>query len=85
MIKSLYWRSDLIQNHSIMRFKEFGMIIKERRKVLGVTQLQLADIAGISKNTLYKIERGQNNPTIQVLNSITDVLGLEIILQVKTP
>jgi len=40
-------------------------------------------LANISINTLYKIERGQTNPTIDVIEKITNVLGLEIILAVK--
>jgi DNA-binding helix-turn-helix protein len=48
-----------------------------------ITQPDLADIAGISINTLYKIERGQANPTIEVLGKILDVLGLEITVGVK--
>lgn len=44
---------------------------------------QLADMAEISINTLYKIERGQGNPTLQSLSKIADILGLELVLQVK--
>ncbi|MEG2332553.1 MAG: helix-turn-helix domain-containing protein [Bacteroides sp.] len=60
-----------------------GEQIRLRRKELMITQPDLADIAGISVNTLYKIERGQANPTIEVLGKILDVLGLEIIMGVK--
>ena len=60
-----------------------GEQIRLRRKELMITQPDLADIAGISINTLYKIERGQANPTIEVLGKILDVLGLEITLGVK--
>lgn len=60
-----------------------GEQIRFRRKELMITQPDLADIAGISINTLYKIERGQANPTIEVLGKILDVLGLEITVGVK--
>lgn len=60
-----------------------GEQIRLRRKELMITQPDLADIAGISINTLYKIERGQANPTIEVLVKILDVLGLEITVGVK--
>lgn len=60
-----------------------GEQIRLRRKELMITQPDLADIAGISINTLYKIERGQTNPTIEVLGKILDVLGLEITVGVK--
>lgn len=60
-----------------------GEQIRLRRKELMITQPDLADIAGISINTLYKIERGQANPTIEVLGKILDVLGLEITVGIK--
>lgn len=60
-----------------------GEQIRLRRKELMITQPNLADIAGISVNTLYKIERGQANPTVKVLGKILDVLGLEITVGVK--
>ena len=55
-----------------------GEQIRLRRKELMITQPDLADIAGISINTLYKIERGQANPTIEVLGKILDVLGITV-------
>ena len=60
-----------------------GKSIKARRKTLNVTQSQIAELAGISINTLYKIERGQANPTMEIIDKIADVLGLELVLQVK--
>ncbi len=66
-----------------MSFSVIGNNIKTRRKSLRVTQPQLATLAGVSVNTLYKIEQGQANPTLETLNKIVDVLGMEICLQVK--
>ena len=63
--------------------KMLGKSMQSRRKALRVTQSQLADLAGISVNTLYKIERGQANPTLETLTKIADTLGLEIFLRVK--
>lgn len=60
-----------------------GNSIKERRKALRVTQPQLAELAGISVNTLYKIERGQANPTLDTLTKIATILGMEVCLKVK--
>lgn len=68
-----------------MLVKEIGQQIKERRHTLGITQPDLAEMAGISKNTLYKIETGQANPTLKVLNKIADILGMEITLTIKKP
>ena len=66
-----------------MSKNKIGTDIKNRRKMLKVTQSQLAELADVSINTLYKIERGQANPSLETLEKITDILGLEISLTVK--
>ncbi len=66
-----------------MLMQVIGKQIKQRRKALKITQPNLAQLAKVATNTLYKIERGQANPTIDVLEKITDVLGLEVKLDVK--
>lgn len=66
-----------------MLVKKLGETIRNRRKELGITQPHLAEIAEISTNTLYKLERGQGNPSLSVLNKLTKVLGMELTLQVK--
>ncbi len=60
-----------------------GQTIKSRRKELNITQPHLAELAQISTNTLYKLERGQGNPSLDVLNKLAEVLGMELTLQVK--
>lgn len=75
----------LPQNHIIMTTQEIGKQIKERRKVLRIIQPDLAEMAGISINTLYKVERGQANPTVEILNKIAGILGMELKLEVKQP
>lgn len=57
--------------------------IRNRRKFLKITQEELAEIAGVGVNTLIKLERGEGNPTLSVINKILDVLGLEICTTVK--
>ncbi len=57
--------------------------VKERRKELGITQPLLGELAGVSKNTIYKLERGSGNPTIKVLEGLLEVLGLELRVEIK--
>jgi y4mF family transcriptional regulator len=66
-----------------MLVKTLGEIIKNRRKELSITQPHLAELAKVSTNTLYKLERGQGNPSLDVLNKLTEVLGMELTLEVK--
>lgn len=63
--------------------QQIGQLIEQRRNHMRITQRQLADMAEIGVNTLYKIETGQANPTLESLLKIVDVLGMELSLQVK--
>lgn len=56
---------------------------KERRAVLQVKQETLAELSGVGLRTLKQFERGKGNPTLQTLQKLADVLGMEICLQVK--
>jgi y4mF family transcriptional regulator len=60
-----------------------GESVKNRRKQLGITQPHLAELANVSTNTLYKLERGQGNPSLDVLTKLAEVLGMELKLEVK--
>ena len=63
--------------------KNIGNSIKERRKMLNITQRELAGLARVSINTLTKIERGEANPSYDVLHRILITLGLEIEVKIK--
>lgn len=58
-------------------------IIKERRALLGLTQQDLADYAGLSLRIVKSIETGKGNPSVSTLSKIADTLGLELFLKVR--
>jgi len=58
--------------------------IKERRKVLDITQETLAEISGVGLRTLKQFESGNGNPTLETLQKLCDALGLEMRLEVKS-
>ena len=66
-----------------MLVETLGEIIRNRRKELSITQPHLAELAKVSTNTLYKLERGQGNPSLDVLDKLAEVLGMELTLEVK--
>ncbi len=63
--------------------KDIGKVIRARRKSLRITQPDLAELAGISVNSLYKLERGESNPTVDLIEKIITVLGLEMKLEAR--
>lgn len=66
-----------------MHFMGILQSFKERRNMLQVTQETLAELSGVGLRTLKQFERGKGNPTLQTLQKLADVLGMEICLQVK--
>jgi transcriptional regulator with XRE-family HTH domain len=61
-----------------------GNILKERRKLLDITQETLADMSGVGLRTLKQLESGKGNPTIITLEKVADVLGMQLALQIKS-
>lgn len=66
-----------------MKIAELGKIIKQRRKILEINQQDLAEISEIALHTISDIESGKGNPTLQVMDKLCEVLGLEIQIEVK--
>lgn len=62
---------------------KYGDLIRERRAVLGLTQQDLSDYTGLSVRIIKSIEAEKGNPSLNTLEKITDVLGLEIVVKVK--
>jgi len=59
-----------------MDAKELGRQVLTRRKELGLTQGELAEQAGISRNYVSLIERGEaRNVSVNVLNELAATLG----------
>ncbi len=66
-----------------MKIDEIGLFIAKRRKALKVNQRELALLCGVSEHALCNLERGTGNPTMRLVDSVADALGLELKLVVK--
>ena len=66
-----------------MNAHALGATIRRKRNALGLTQQQLADMAGLSRQSLNGIEHGTVNVTLDSLGKLLDVLGLA--LEVSDP
>ncbi len=66
-----------------MQKNEIGHIIQERRENLRLKQEDLAEMTGITSKTIYLIESGKGNPSIDTLQKLLAVVGLEINVQIK--
>jgi transcriptional regulator with XRE-family HTH domain len=54
-----------------------GNLVFERARA-GLSQTGLADVAGVSRQTISEIERGTTNPSLDVLDRIVGALGITI-------
>ena len=52
-----------------------GSIIKLTRERLGLSQEETAALAGVNRNTLGEVERGEVNPTFDTLSRLARALG----------
>jgi len=61
-----------------MLIQIIGKQIQKRRKLLKITQSDLSEISGVSLRTIKAIEKGEVNPTVEILNRVLGPLGLTL-------
>ena len=60
-----------------MSLKELGALIKDERIKRGWSQSELADIAGMTYQTIIRIEKGRHT-TLESLFAVLDALKLRV-------
>lgn len=58
--------------------KELGQKLKAARKKKGLTQQQLADISHVSLKHIQNCERGEKNPSFEILRALVQVLDISL-------
>nr|VDG61907.1 DNA-binding transcriptional repressor PuuR [Streptococcus thermophilus] len=61
-----------------MTAEEIGQRVVNARRQARLTQVQLAELAGLSDRTVREIEHGSGSPALGSVLEVLDVLGLEI-------
>ncbi|ANS78990.1 hypothetical protein SGUI_1594 [Serinicoccus hydrothermalis] len=56
----------------------------ERRRALGLRQADVADLAGVSERFVRELESGKPSVRLDLLQRVLDVLGLELLVQVRS-
>lgn len=54
----------------------FGKRVRELRKEHGLSQVELAAKVGIDRSYMGFLERGERNPSLEVIASIAEALGV---------
>lgn len=60
--------------------KRIGRIIRWHRKKSGLTQKELADLAGVGKTVIFDIEHGKETVQFNSLLNVCNILNLTITL-----
>ena len=58
--------------------KKISLMVKEHRKATGLSQLDLANIAGVGKTTIFDIEKGKETIRFDNVVRVLEVLNIKI-------
>lgn len=79
----------MMKNVTPEKPESFGQYIaihmKTFRREYGLSQEQLSERSGVPRSTIASLERGEGNPTLQVLVGISQGLGVEMSALLQKP
>ena len=68
----------------VTRSADVGALVADTREQLGLTQQQLAELAGVTRDWLNRFERGAHTATLHRVFWVLDALGLTMDISVST-
>lgn len=60
---------------------DIGNFVKEKRKELGITQQELADVSGVGMNFVYQLEKNKPTVRLDTTRKVLNALGYEITVE----
>ncbi|WP_248126490.1 type II toxin-antitoxin system Y4mF family antitoxin [Micrococcus lacusdianchii] len=57
---------------------DLGSALRAARRRLGLTQQEVADLAGLSDRTVRDLEKGSSSPSLGAVIAVATVLGLRL-------
>ncbi len=58
--------------------RTLGEVIRDHRKTAGLTQLELAQLAGVGKSAVFDIEKGKSTVRLETLIRVLAALNMEL-------
>lgn len=58
--------------------KILAKIVREHRKIAGLSQLQLAELAGVGKTVVFDVEKGKETIRLNTLRKILAALNIKM-------
>lgn len=68
-----------------MAASSFSELLRARRKQLGLTQLDAAELAGVSVRFVHDIENGKQSVQLDRVQALAEALGLVLTLDLRKP
>ena len=62
----------------MLESKILAVIVKKHRRAAGLSQLQLAEMAGVGKTVVFDIEKGKETIQLDTLRKIMAVLNIKV-------
>lgn len=59
-------------------FEDLGQIVQFHRKKSGLTQAQLAKLAGIGKTAVFDLEHKNKQPRLNTISRILEILNIKV-------
>ena len=76
--KRISW---LIMSDTANILKNIGVAIRTRRKRLGMTQQDVAEIAGLQRQTISRVEAGNDAVAVASVARVAAVVGLDLLVR----
>jgi y4mF family transcriptional regulator len=65
----------------MLNFSEIARVVRFHRKKSGLTQLELANLAGVGKTVVYDLEKGKETIRVSTLFKILEALNIRTKLE----
>ncbi|MDC0357757.1 helix-turn-helix transcriptional regulator [Oligoflexia bacterium] len=59
--------------------EDIGALVREHRKRAGLTQKELADLAGVGKTAVFDIEHGKDSVRFNTLQKVLNTLNIKLV------
>ena len=63
------------------KIESIGSIVRYHRKKAGLTQKQLATLAGVGKTAVFDIEKGKKTVRLNTLTAVLSILNIHLTVQ----
>jgi len=70
--------------HHPARSNHLAVVVRARRKVLGLTQVEVAELADVSARFVMELEQGKPTVRLDKLTAVLDAMGLILRAEVRT-